>query len=174
MYPPLACRMAAGGRMHRAAIVPYDDVAGLPFVAVLGVGLQHVPIELGQQPVALFLLHAGDTDDMCRIDIQRFAPGLRVHANHIVDRRRRLLILGSEPLYSYACAATIAELDLEGSDPGLELLGERIIGSVHRRKERVAAIARNLECVELSGLADLRVPGPVRVPALAAVEHQLV
>src|SRR5262249_47680956 len=47
----LTRRVAACSRMHGAAVVPYDDVASSPFVPVLGVGWQHVPVQLGEQRI---------------------------------------------------------------------------------------------------------------------------
>ena len=99
---------------------------------------------------------------------------LRVDTHHVVHSGRCLLIFWIEPLYAFALAAAISELDLQRSDPGLQLLGQRVIGCVHRCKERVAAIARDLKRIELRRLANLDVPRPVRMPALATIEHQLV
>ena len=50
--------------MHGAAIVPYDDVASLPLVPVLGVGLQHVPVKLCEQPIPFRFRHADNADDL--------------------------------------------------------------------------------------------------------------
>ena len=69
MDPTFVRRIPSSSRMHGAAVVPDDEVTGLPLVPVLGVGLQHVPVELGEQPVAFGLRHADDADDMGRIDI---------------------------------------------------------------------------------------------------------
>src|SRR5882762_4597893 len=76
MDAPLVGRIPSSGRMRGAAVVPDDEVTGLPLVPVLGVGLQHVPVELGQQPVAFGFGHVEDAGDMDRIDIERFSPCL--------------------------------------------------------------------------------------------------
>src|SRR5450755_1005111 len=114
---PMDAPLAPSSRMHGAAVVPYDDVARLPFLPVLGVGLQHVPVQLGKQPIAFRFLHVDNADDVRRVHVERLAPGLGVDTHHVVDSGWGLLIFEIEPLYAFALAAAIPELDLQGSDP---------------------------------------------------------
>ena len=92
----------------------------------------------------------------------------------VVHGGRARLVRRVEQLDALALAAAIAELDLEGRDAALQSLRQRVVGRMHAGKQRVAAVARDLQAVELRRLADLGVPGAVGVPALAAVEDQLV
>ena len=69
MDAPLARRVTPSSRMHGATVVPYDDVASLPFVPVLGVGLKHVSVKLGKQPIAFRFRHANNPDDVRRVHV---------------------------------------------------------------------------------------------------------
>ena len=138
-------RAARRQPMHRAAVVPDDDVARLPFVPVLGVGLQHVPVELGQQAVALCFRHADDVEDMRRIDIERLAPGLRMHAHHVVDQRAA----PSDPRGRAArcpCApcrrSRTPPSAARSSSSAARAAPRRLL---HRCKQRVAAVARDFQ-----------------------------
>src|SRR5437762_9491517 len=44
VYAVLLWRVVAGGFVIRASVVPDDDVALAPFVAVFGIGLDHVAL----------------------------------------------------------------------------------------------------------------------------------
>ena len=104
-HPPvdavLLGRIVAGGQVVRAAVVPDDDVADAPLVAVLGVRLDHALGELVDDRVALGWLQALDAQDLARIEVQRLAPGLGMRADdrmqdrlpvaiRLVQQRRRL------------------------------------------------------------------------------------
>src|SRR6202035_409634 len=108
---------------------------------------------------------------MGRIDVERFAPGLAVNAHHVVHRRRPRLVRRLEQIEPFALAPAVAERDLEWRDALLQALGQGVIGRMHRGKQRVAAVAWNLDAVELRALANLGVPRTVGVPALAAIEN---
>src|SRR2546428_9657806 len=64
----------------RAAVVPDDDVALAPAVAVLPVGMDHALGELLDERVALGRREPVDGQDLARIEGKAGAPGLRMHA----------------------------------------------------------------------------------------------
>src|ERR1700694_4867850 len=64
----------------RAAVVPDDDVALAPAVAVLPLRLDHAVGQLVDERVALVGLESLDLQNLAGIEVERLAPGLRVRA----------------------------------------------------------------------------------------------
>src|SRR3989475_11331026 len=77
----------------RAAVVPDDDVALAPLVAVLAARLDHVAGQLVDQLVALPRLHALDAQDLARIEVEALAPRLRMRADDRVQDGRPVTVL---------------------------------------------------------------------------------
>src|SRR5262249_12366332 len=117
------------------------------------------------------LRHSEDANDVGRVDVERFAPGLGHDADHVPYGGRPLLIVRVEPPDALARPPAATRLRPPRGNPHLEALGEAVVGGVHRCKERVSTIARYLEGVELRCLADLGIPRAVGVPTLSAVKH---
>src|SRR5207237_7932805 len=65
----------------RAAVVPDDDVALAPAVAVLALRLDHALGQLVDERVALVGLESLDCQNLAGIEVERLAPGLRMRAD---------------------------------------------------------------------------------------------
>src|SRR5438477_441633 len=101
----------------RAAVVPDDDVALAPLVAVLAAGLDHVAGQLVDQLVALPRLHALDAQDLARIEVEALAPRLRMRADDRVEDGCPVTVLLVEEGGGLAAAPV-----REGSLPPLQAL----------------------------------------------------
>src|ERR1700730_3136208 len=160
-------RVIARRLVIRAAVVPDDDVALAPLVAILAPGLDHVVRQLVDQLVALPRVHALDAQDLARIEVEALAPRLRMRADDRVKDGRPVTVLLVEEGRGLAATAVG-----EGSLPSLQALlqpgRQRLVGRVHAGEERVAARARHGEGIELGRLERLLIVGAVRVPALGA------
>src|SRR5207249_11941454 len=86
-------RVIARRPVVRAAVVPDDDVALAPLVAVLGVGLDHAFRQLRDDRVALLLVHALDPQDLARFDVERRAPSLGMSADDAMEHRLPVAVL---------------------------------------------------------------------------------
>src|SRR5262245_38951636 len=150
-----------------AAVVPDDDVARVPLVAIRAVGLDHVAGQLFDQRVALLLLETFDADDLARVEVEGLASRLGVDADDRVEDRRPVTVLLVEQGHGLSPAA-VRERALPPVEAPLEPLGERIVRRVHAREQRVTARARNGERVELGRLERLLVVRAVGVPSLGA------
>ena len=77
------------GAVHRAAVVPDDEITIAPFVAVLKLRLEREFIKLIQEGIALCIAPSSDPVDTIGIDLQRLAAAQPMRADHqIVDLRR--------------------------------------------------------------------------------------
>src|SRR5215471_5950024 len=89
----LAIGVVAERNVHRAAVVPQDDVVLLPLMAIDELRPRRVLHQVVDQGPALLLGHAGEARDLLA-DIERLAAGLRMHAHdRLGDRRIELLLL---------------------------------------------------------------------------------
>ena len=86
----------------------------------------------------------------------------------------RLRSSGSSSVVAAPAAPAIDMLGLQSLDALLQGLGQRVVGLVHAGEQRVAAVGRDLDAVELRALADLGVPRRIGVPAAAAIVDRLV
>src|SRR5262249_49221950 len=73
-------RVIASGEVVGAPVVPDDDVASAPRVAVLAIRLDHPLGELVDDRVALLFGESFDAEDLARIEVQGFTTGLGVRA----------------------------------------------------------------------------------------------
>src|SRR5690606_34148160 len=92
VHAPFVQGVSTGGLMDRAPVIPDHDVAGLPLVAVLRIGLKHVGEELVDEGVTLLPFQADDAHDVDRIYVEGLPSRFRVHVHDWVDRRRQLTI----------------------------------------------------------------------------------
>src|SRR6185369_11513441 len=135
----------------RAAIVPDDDVARAPAVAILTLGLDHEPGQLVDQRVALLFLEALDAEDLARIEVQPLAPGLRMDADDRMEDGRPIAVLLIEEGRRLPASA-IREGALPSLEAHLDPGRQGFVGRVHAGEERVAAPARDGESIELGRL----------------------
>src|SRR5579863_3792728 len=101
-HPPvdavLLGRVVARRLVVGAAVVPDDDVALPPLVAVLPLGLDHVAGELLEQRIAFLRLQPLDPEDLAGVEIERFAPGFGMRAQDRVADRRPVAVFLVEQL----------------------------------------------------------------------------
>src|SRR5204863_8095062 len=109
----------------RAAVVPDDDVALPPAVTVFALRLDHALRQLVDHRVALVLVDSLDPQDLAGIEVEAFAPGLRVRADDRVEDGCPVAVLGIEQRLRLPAAAV-----REGADASLETLFQS-------RRERV-------------------------------------
>src|SRR5690348_9326992 len=126
MDPIFRGRVVARRLVIRAAIVPDDDVALAPPVAVLAVGLDHVPGQLLDQRVALPLLETLDPEDLAGIEVERLAPGLGVGADDRMEDRLPVAVLRVEQRRRLPAAA-IGERPVPPVETLLEPLRQRLV-----------------------------------------------
>src|SRR5688572_6371388 len=81
-----------GAAVHRAAVVPHDELVRAPAVRVDELALRHVGDHLVDQLPAVLVAHAVDASRV-RGDIERLAAGLRDRAHHHLRHRRQTLPL---------------------------------------------------------------------------------
>jgi hypothetical protein len=130
--------------------------------------------ELGDQRLAFGLRQSLDAHDVGGVGIERLAAGFLVGAHDRMHGGRQQAILGLEQFVAATAASAIDVLGLQPVDARLEPLGQRVVGLVHAGEQRVAAVRRDGDGVELRALADLLVPRRIGVPAAAAVVDRLV
>src|SRR4029453_7512166 len=160
-------RVITGRLVIGAAIVPDDDVARAPAVAILTLGLDHEPGQLVDQRVALFLLEALDAEDLARIEVQSLSPGLRMDADDGMEDGRPIAVLLVEEGRRLPASA-VGEGALPSFEARLDPGRQGLVGRVHAGEERVAAPAGDGKGKELGRLERLLVVGAVRVPSLRA------
>ena len=80
--------------MHRAAVVPKDQVMGLPDVAVLECRLRHVLDQRREEARGLILRQPFDAQRKAGVHVKRLATGFGVGADHRVDDLAQLRLLG--------------------------------------------------------------------------------
>src|SRR2546426_4808765 len=134
-------RVVARRLVIRAAVVPDDDIALAPLVAVLTAGLDHVAGQLLDQLVALPHVDALDAQDLARIEVEALAPCLRMRADDRVEDGRPLAVLLVEEGRGLA-TATVGEGSLPSFQPLPQPGRQRLLGRVHAGEERGAARAR--------------------------------
>src|SRR5713101_5609016 len=94
-------RVVARRPVVRAAVVPDDNVALAPGMAVFGPGLNHALCQLLDHLVALALVEPLDAQDLAGIEVERLPPGLGMSADDrmedgcpvavlLVEERRRV------------------------------------------------------------------------------------
>ncbi len=90
---PRVAVVAAGGGVDDAAVVPHQQHAGLPAVAVDEVVAHLVAEQLHQQRLRFGIVHAFDADGVARADVERAAAGLRMHAPDRVRLRGQCAVV---------------------------------------------------------------------------------
>src|ERR1700693_176599 len=86
-------RVVARRPVVRAAVVPDDDVALAPSVAVLGAGLDHAAGQLLDHLVALALFESLDAQDLAGIEVESFAPRFGMRADDRMEDGRPVAVL---------------------------------------------------------------------------------
>src|SRR5262249_40747510 len=133
-------------RMRRAAVVPYDQIADPPLVAVDELRLLRGVEQRTEQRVALLGRKAVDSYGHQPVDVDRLAPGLVVRA------KDRVVGLGEglDPVRAAARGGAVVVM-MKGA-ASLELLPEtgieRLVRRIAAREQRIAAMARDLHRVE--------------------------
>ncbi len=162
--------------MHGAAIVPDQDVALAPAVAVLILRLSRVIGQRVEQRVALRARHADDRLHAVGVHVERAAASLRMGADERMDdggQRRRLRRV--EPGDSRALAARIVGMhDLEPVDAPPQRRRQAVIGGVHVDELGIAADRRHGDAVEDGERARHRLVAVVAVPMGADDERLAV
>ena len=75
--------------MHHAAVIPDHHVAHQPLVAVFKFLLRRVRNQFIDQRHRGAVFHADDGIQPHRVEIEKFAPVVRMHAHQRVHARRR-------------------------------------------------------------------------------------
>src|SRR5688500_6310171 len=137
-------RIVSGGRVIRAAIVPDDDVALLPFVAVLAGRLHHHRAELFEDCIGLGVVEAFYAEDLPVIVVQQRAPGLGVLLDEPVAHRLLVSVFLVQE-HVLRPAAAVFEEAVAAFQPLLQAGRKRVVRRVAAREQRIAAVARNRE-----------------------------
>src|SRR6266536_2173131 len=151
----------------RAAVVPDDDVAFAPAVAVFALGLNHALGELIDQRVALRLLQALDAEDLALIEVQSLASGFGMVADDGMEDGGPVAVLLVEEGRRFPAAA-IGEGAPPPFEPRPDAWRQGLVCRVHAGEERVAAPTWHRHGIELGRLERLLVVRAVRVPSLRA------
>src|SRR5262245_5379445 len=163
--PPLRI-VVPHGVVLDAAVVPEGDGALLPAEAALELRRLHVAEEELEHGVALRPLELDDARGEAAVHEEGLAAGNGMGADH------RVLCLGEDAalvLHAVAAAVHVLALVERGAvlEEALRRLGQRLVGRVHAREERVAAHRGQLVHVEDAAHGRLGIAGDVRVPHLA-------
>jgi hypothetical protein len=167
---------AAGGQVHRRAVVPEHHVVRLPLVAidVFRAGAQVE--QLGQQRAALVLGQADDAGREMLADEQRLAARFRMRAPDrvhdgldLVDLRLGQVRAPRIALLQVGVARQVAVLRLRTLDGALQVRRQAVPGRVLVGEQRVAADGRQLLRVQHRAQARRFLVRQVGMPQVAGV-----
>src|SRR5499427_6421964 len=163
--PPLRI-VVPHGVVLDAAVVPEGDGALLPAEAAVEFWRLHVAEEELEHSLALCPLELHDARGEAAVHEEGLAAGDGMGADD------RVLSLGKDAalvLHAVAAAVDVLAFVERGAvlEQALNGLGQRLVGRVHAREERVAAHWGQLVHVEDAAHGRLGIAGDVRVPHLA-------
>src|SRR5215470_7899378 len=166
MSVPTLREVVPHGVVLDAAVVPEGDGALLPAEAALELRRLHVAEEELEHGVALRARELHDAGGEATVHEERLPAGDGMSADEgVLGLGEHLALV----LHAVAAAVHVLAFVERGAvfEEALHGLGERLVGRVHAREERVPSDWRQLVHVEDAPHGRLRVAGDVRVPDLA-------
>ena len=158
--------------VHRAAVVPNEDVVLAPLVAVDEFRPRRVPVQVFDQRAAFFFGHAVEAFHFLA-KVERLAPGLGMHAHHrLRDRRVDAFLFGgvrggSGIVADFPRAGQMNAVQI--GDQLLHAFRQRVVGHGHVGEQRVAADFRQVVAAQQRAHRRMRRVGKVRMPLAAGV-----
>ena len=163
--------------VHRRAVVPERERAGLPLHAALELRACRVPAEIVDQRLRLLGGHVLEADGVQRIQVERLDPGLGVGADHgVLDCGDRILLRDLHLLHTVpearrvrAVGALVAEHCDEAVEHRPHAVGERPVAGAHVREQPISAVRGKFRPVEHRAEGGMLRVAQIAVPAIAEV-----
>ena len=141
-------RVIARRIVVRAAIVPDDDIASAPLVAVLVGRLRHESCHLVDDGRALGFFKTFDAEDLVLVEIEQLASGLDMRADDLVAGGLRVAVFRIQQEIGFLAPAVL-EQAVSSFEAVFQALRKLLVGRVCAGEMRVAALARDGDGVEL-------------------------
>ena len=159
------------GIMHRAAVVPHDEVVRPPSMPIDELRLDGVPKEKLEQELTLVGVQ---TDNMCReagINVEEIPPRLRMDGHDGMPDRRRSADLPLRRLKGREVRKRTLEQMFGGQAVQhlLQWRGQSLIGTIHTREHGVATHRGDFDGVEQRRLGWWLEVGIIGVPVVSGV-----
>lgn len=177
--------IAAGGCVEEGAVVPHEQHAGLPFVAILERLLPLMLVEFNQQRHGLCLVHALKADDIAKTAEQSEPPGFGVRANigvmlgglgrlggANIHRSLRFVALA---ISAVGRIGPFRRMDRHAPlNPGAQGIGHGVERRMLVGEQRVTADGRNFDAIKACARRWSRLKAPVAVPGFGEQRRSLI